>query len=73
MGSPLKKKIDKFMNRMDVLVGGMLIAMGIYAMSYIHFHPEKLSPRMSKKTFNWLCIVGIVCGAFTTIARVLFR
>ncbi|MDB6110391.1 MAG: hypothetical protein JWR69_2141 [Pedosphaera sp.] len=56
----------------DLFVGGLLMAAGIYAWSYIHFHPGKLSPKMTFKQFRWLCIGMIVCGAFVGFSRLIF-
>jgi hypothetical protein len=60
------------MNKTDLLVGGMLMASGIYAWSYIHFHPDKLSPGISRKTFRWMCIGMIIFGALAAFARLVF-
>jgi hypothetical protein len=56
----------------EVFVGGLLMASGIYAWSYIHFHPDKLSPKMTVKQFRWLCVAMIVGGAFVAFSRLIF-
>jgi len=61
------------MNKSDVIAGGFMMAAGIYIWSYHYFHPDKFSPRLTRKVCNWACFAIVVCGLVTTLARIVIK
>jgi hypothetical protein len=57
---------------LNILIPGLLIASGVYAWSYIHFHPEKRPPQMPKWVFNMLCLIMILGGLIAIVAPIVF-
>ena len=55
----------------DILIAGMMIGMGVYAWTYIHFHPDKLSPRVPYRVFRWLCVTIVVLGSILIVGSAL--
>jgi hypothetical protein len=56
----------------NVFVGGMMMINGIYLIGITCFFPEKLSPRVSRRTMILLCVGIILGGALGAFAPLIF-
>nr|CAS02492.1 putative integron gene cassette protein [uncultured bacterium] len=59
----------------NVIIGGMMIATAIYALSFAYFWPEKLRlpPNFPLRRFRLCMIIAAVCGAVTIVAPMIFH
>ena len=63
--------IESLHGKYDLLFGGLAMASGIYGWAYHHFHPEKLSPKITYKQFRLLCMLMIIGGIMVLLGAIM--
>jgi hypothetical protein len=57
----------------DSLVGGMLMASGVYALALLYFWPDKFSKKWRPSTYRWLAVVMILCGFWVAFGNLIMK
>jgi hypothetical protein len=66
-------KWDNFWNPPPTFIGALFLAMAIYRRSFYYFHPEKFSPKFTRRMANWFTATIALSGVVQIVIAVEFR